>query len=106
MEEENFFGESDSDNENQIQKQLKTNINAAKDDFAEDLMGDADDREHLQGLTELQREEILMQRHAKREEHQRKKELLDKMSRQKVERSGRRGGFDDLKVNTIFRVPV
>jgi hypothetical protein len=67
MQEENFFGDSDSDQDN-IQKQLQNKVNAAKDSFDEDLMGDAEDRQHLAGLTELEREKILMERHAKRQE--------------------------------------
>ena len=66
MEQENYFGDSDSDNE--IQKELKNNINANEDNFDEDLMGDEEDRKYLASLTELEREKILMERHAKRED--------------------------------------
>lgn len=86
MEDENFFGEeSDSDNDNKIKRELKSKLRANKDDYDHDLMGDDEDRIHLSGLTEIEREKILMERHAQREDRLRKKELLDKLNRKKGE---------------------
>ena len=86
MQEENFYGdESDSDSQNDIKKQLKSTIKASSDNYDKDLMGDNQDREYLLSLTELEREKILMERHAKREDLSRKKELLDKLNKKKGE---------------------
>lgn len=80
MQEENYFGDSDEENSN-LKQQLKHNINLEEDNFDDDLMGGEEDRQMLAKLTELEREEILMERHKKREDMLRKKELLSKLDK-------------------------
>ena len=46
-------------------------------------MGDDEDRDHLNSLPELEREQILHKRHQERLAIQKKKQILDNMSRSK-----------------------
>jgi len=48
-------------------------------------MGDDEDRKFLESLPELEREQILHSRHEKKMDIQRKKELLDRMNRERGE---------------------
>ena len=103
MQDENYFGDSDDDNNN-LKQELKNNLDLEEDNFDDDLMGGEEDRKMLAQLTELEREQILMARHKKREDMLRKKELLDKLNKQKAqERSGLRGDFDRLKVSVFWQ---
>ena len=49
-------------------------------------MGDDDDRDYLNSLPELEREQILNKRHQERLAIQKKKQILDNMSRSKNEK--------------------
>lgn len=57
-----------------------------EDGFDEELMGDEADRDRLNEMTELEREKILMDRHQKREELLKKRELLKHAAQRDAER--------------------
>lgn len=57
-----------------------------EDGFDEELMGDQADRDRLNELTELEREKILMDRHQKREELLKKRDLLKHAAQRDAER--------------------
>lgn len=61
-------------------------------------MGDEEDRKYLDSLPELEREKILNERHAKREENKKKKELLERLNEERGRSTKSKGDMEALRV--------
>ena len=85
-EDENYMDESSSEEgprRNTNRGGAKQKFKPSIDGYADDLMGDDEDRQNLASMTELDREKILGERQSKRDELRRRQEALDKLDRKR-----------------------